>query len=106
MMSDDTKGKFKAIVLGTTLVCLIGFATYFSIRRFETYRQEYSAYVIDKQVRRIETDEGGLVRYVLLAEDLYGNSFYIQVSANIYQQVQPGTFIEKRATDKEPTIGR
>ncbi len=103
-MDDDTKIKLKGLALAAVFVFLFGVVVYLLMNQPPLYRDVYSAYVIQKQTRQLETRNGGGVVWDLLVQDLNGERFHVRVSAQVFQQAQPGAFIEKRATDKDPTI--
>lgn len=67
-------------------------------------RQTYSAYVRDKSIKILETRHGTQVIHLLTVETLHGARFQVEVNEAIYRQAQPGAFIEKGASDSQPTL--
>ena len=103
-MDDYTKAHLKGHFILIAIVLLVGLLTYACLRVPTIYRQEYAGNVLDKRARIYHSKYGGGVAWVLYVGDSHGDEFYVRVSEEVYKQVQPGAFIEKRATDKEPTI--
>jgi hypothetical protein len=103
-MDDDIRVKLKTIGLAAVFLLVFRGLFVFCVNKRRSYWQAYSANVIGKQMRRAETDEGGKVAWYLVLQDLKGERFTIRVSERIYQQAQPGAFIEKKVTDREPII--
>ena len=103
-MDDYTKGQLKGHVTLAAIVFLFWLLIYGLLHMPSAYRQEYAAHVLDKRARLYHSKYGGGVAWVLYVGDSYGDEFYVRVSEQVYQQVQIGAFIEKKATDIEPTI--
>jgi hypothetical protein len=108
-MKEDSRTRLLLVACGISLplVLLTFVALWFlQLTAIGPYRDTYSAYVLEKPAVRLESSDGGASERVLIVGDLNGNHFKIKVSEKIYQQAEPGMFIEKKALDTDPFLGR
>ena len=91
--------KIFLIFLIVFILGVIGFfAFYLPFSRVTTDRKEFEGVVLDKRLNVIETEQGSRPSRHILVKSNVGEQFDIIVDADIYNQLEIGTKINRTST--------